>query len=428
MEFVPDLAPHMPLRVPSARVYGGSIEFAAKRWDAFMSRIQSEGSWDVDVVTAGRCFVALAAVDLSIRLCGLNWVAGIDVGITSAPLWAEENGIGRVLRARLAETGLTRGQLAARLEVSETTVDNWLDGHNWPGDQYVDSLAREFAGGDPNLACPLAAELRRQFALGKICHLLAEQVGRDHLVSAVGAVTRFTRDLAELVGPRIVPERQRPAAGSALFLAGSELPRSQDILRLLAAGYPDEDWRDIILAAAAPWELAFDLVREVEGNGKSSAAGLAQDYLDVVEEADRAEALAVNEAVWEELGGQLEALIPRGPLPIPEHHPLDVLEEGIYLRRRLVERFPDSPEAHTHLGSWLGKVGQLTGNRGFVDQGLLECRIASGLCPSWDNPAVERGIMLTNFGAHQEALEELEQVGQELSSLTPTGGSSWGTC
>ena len=419
MGFVPDLAPHMPLRVSSAQVYGDSIEFAANRWDSFMSRIQSEGSWDVDVVTAGRCFLGLAAVDLSLRLLGLSWMAGVDVRLPETPLWAEENGIGRILKVGLSDTGLNRGQLAGRLEVSETTVDNWLDGRNWPGDQYIDSLAREFARGDLDQAGLLAAELRRQFALGKLCQLLAERVGRDNLLSAVDAVSRFARDLAELVGPRLVPEPVRPAVGSALFLAGSEVPPSHDILRFLAAGYPDGAWRDIILAAAVPWELAFNLARGMEDGPKSAAAGLAQDYLEVVDESGRPDALAVREATCEVLGGQIDSFIPRGPLPIPEHHPLSVMEEGIHLRRRLVERFPNSPEVHLQLGSWLGKVGQLTGDREFVDRGLLECRIAAGLCPAWDNPAVERGIILTNFGARQEALDELEQVAQELPSLTP---------
>ena len=68
MGFVPNLEPHLPLNVPSARAYADSIEFAAKRWDAFMSRIQSESSWDIDLRAAGKCFLRLAVVDLSIRL------------------------------------------------------------------------------------------------------------------------------------------------------------------------------------------------------------------------------------------------------------------------------------------------------------------------------------------------------------------------
>ena len=89
------------------------------------------------------------------------------------------------------------------------------------------------------------------------------------------------------------------------------------------------------------------------------------------------------------------------------------------MRRRLAERFQSSPDAHFQLGSLLGRVGQRTGFREFVDEGLVECRIAFGLCPSWDAPGVEPGIILTNFGANQEALEELEQVGLDLPALTP---------
>ena len=171
--------------------------------------------------------------------------------------------------------------------------------------------------------------------------------------------------------------------------------------------------------AAVPWEVAFSLAMKAEGGSESSAAGLAQDYLDVLDEWDRAEAVAVRRAIGVALLAQMDSFVPRGPHPIPEHHPLSLLEEGIALRRRLVERFPSSPEAHSQLGSFLGMAGQRTGVRKFVDEGLLECRIASGLCPAWDNPAVERGIILTNFGAHQEAFEELEQVGRELPEPTP---------
>ena len=217
MGFVPNLEPHLPLRVPSAQVYADSIEFAAERWDAFMSKIQSEGSWDIDMVTAGQCFVGLAAVDLSLRLCGLNWIAGFDARLPDIPLWAEENGIGKILRSHLSGAGLTRDHLATRLEVSDTTVDNWLDGRTWPSREYVDSLAEEFTDSDPDLDRPLAAKLRREFAIAKICHLLAEQVGRDHVISAVDAVSRFTQDLSEHVGPQFVPRAGPPCgrAGSA---------------------------------------------------------------------------------------------------------------------------------------------------------------------------------------------------------------------
>ena len=110
---------------------------------------------------------------------------------------------------------------------------------------------------------------------------------------------------------------------------------------------------------------------------------------------------------------------PRDPRTIPELNPFHLMDDAIAVRRRLVERFPDDPDAHAQLGSLLGMLGKNTGIRRFVDEGLLECRIASGLCPAWDLPAVERGIMLANISAYQEALEELEQVAQDLPAPTP---------
>ena len=294
MGFVPDLEPHLPLEVSSARVYADSIKFTAQRWDAFMSRIQSESAWDVDMLDAERLFVGLAAVDLGLRLFALDWITGAGARPSETSLWAEENGIGKILRSRLSDTGLSRGQLAARLKVSEITVDNWLDGRNWPGREYVDSLAREFTGGDPDLAVPLAAELRRLFALARLCHVASEKVGRDHAISAVDAVSMFARDLSEHVTPRFVSDEERPVVCPALLLMGSEFPLSGDMLRFLAAGYPDGGWRDVILVTAVPWELAFGSTMKTQGGSKSSAAGLAQDYLDVVDEPGRADATAVR--------------------------------------------------------------------------------------------------------------------------------------
>ena len=223
MGFLPDLEPHLDLAVPSARVYADAIEFTAGRWDAFMSRIQSESAWDVDMVDAGRLFVGLGAVDLGLRLFALDWIAGGVSRPSETPLWAEENGVGRILRSRLAVTGFSRGQLAARLGVSATTVDNWLDGRYWPDRKYLDSLALEFAGGDPDVAGPLAAEICRQFALAKLCHVLSENVGREHVLSAVDAVFRFARHLSEHVAPKFLSVRVSPCGRASVASHGQRV-------------------------------------------------------------------------------------------------------------------------------------------------------------------------------------------------------------
>ena len=146
---------------------------------------------------------------------------------------------------------------------------------------------------------------------------------------------------------------------------------------------------------------------------------LAQDYLEAVGVSADGEVAAVRESIRQEMGNEAFSVMPSVSGLGDEYRLASFFDDAIARRRRLVERFPDSPEAHYQLGSFLGMVGKHTRVREFVDQGLLECRIASGLCPQWDAPAVELGIILTNFGLHQEAYDELEQVGRLLPEPTP---------
>ena len=129
-----------------------------------------------------------------------------------------------------------------------------------------------------------------------------------------------------------------------------------------------------------------------------------------MDESERAEAAAVRDAISAALVKQMDSLILRGPLPIPEHHPLSVLEDGVALRRWLVERFPVTLNPTTNwvlsLGRWANSPtsGSLL-TRAFWSAGSPPASVLPG-----DTPAVERGIILTNFGAHPEAFDELEQV------------------
>ena len=92
---------------------------------------------------------------------------------------------------------------------------------------------------------------------------------------------------------------------------------------------------------------------------------------------------------------------------------------GIEVRRSLARRFPDSAQAHVDLGAYLGMVGKNLGERRFIDDGILECKIAAGLQPNWDNPAVEVGIILMNVGDYDGALNELEKAREALPRETP---------
>ncbi len=98
---------------------------------------------------------------------------------------------------------------------------------------------------------------------------------------------------------------------------------------------------------------------------------------------------------------------------------IDHLNGGINVRRLIVKRHPLSPQAHSELGSYLGMVRKHLCNRGMIDEGINECKIAATLCKDWDTPLVESGIILINIGRYDEALAELENAANKLPAMTP---------
>ncbi len=94
-------------------------------------------------------------------------------------------------------------------------------------------------------------------------------------------------------------------------------------------------------------------------------------------------------------------------------------QNNIATRRALVRDFPTNREAHFNLGSFLGMLGKWTRRRDLIDEGIKECKIAALLLPEWDAPAVEPAIILANFGAYEESLQELNWAKSVLPAPTP---------
>ena len=192
-----------------------------------------------------------------------------------------ENGIGKILRQNLHQAGLTRDQLAARLGVSLTSVDNWLDGRNRPSADNVTALAEELAAtGFGRSAGELERELNREFSLASLAELLVAGIGRDPVIELTAKLVHFTRVmLASQDVPRLLGNNSGGVVRNLLILGcagGSAL----GLLSWLVSQELDLDWRRDILAAAGPWNLAFERVSMMH-TGHRSAAGLAQDISDV---------------------------------------------------------------------------------------------------------------------------------------------------
>ena len=404
--------------VTMAAVIGEVIDIAAMRWDELLSDIQSRSAAIADRGMAVERFLRLIVVELAVRIFALLRLAGLEPPEPGAPLWAQENGGGRLLRRLAENAGLTRARLAERLGVSDTSVDNWLDGNHRPTAENIAALAHELANPAQGKNAPqLAQEIQRQFTFAHLADLLAPLIGRDKVIELSATLVRFVREItADVRSMKLRPIEEAAGAELRAFCFGTDYLPTHTLLRNLAQLEPDALWKRDLLAATAGWTVPF---QEIAGLTTSSrtAAGLAQDLTDLsidgatpvdpAQEALMQLAVETTRQDYQRMGmAELDLIFQK-------------LDTGIAMRRRIARDYPASPQAHFELGSFLGMAGKWLRRRDFIDEGVVECKISAQLMPGWDNPLVEQGIILGNFGAYDEALQELIRAKETLPEETP---------
>ena len=411
--------------VSMVTVVSDAIALAAVRWDDLLANIQSRSGQIMDRRLAAERFLRLVIVDLSVRIFAFLRLCGIEPSRPETPLWAEENGGGKLLRQLTERAGLTRDQLAARLGVSSTSVDNWLDGKHRPDPQNIEGLAVELASTGAETR-QLEQQIKRQYTLAHIANLIVPWIGRERVLDMSMALTRFIWLIAEDSQSMDRPPIEE-AAGAELdaLCFGTAHPSTHVLLQNLAQAEEDLNWKKDILAAAGDWSIPFEIVA-LQAAQPRTAAGLAQDLLDIAPKETSPES---RNAGVETIDGDRESLrrlmtedveriydrIVQGDFPSP----LELLETGIAKRRALVRDSPLNPESHYELGSFLGLAGKHLLRRDLVDEGITECKIAATLQPNWDAPATEPGIILANIGEFEEALIELRNAEEVLQEQTP---------
>ena len=403
----------------------GAIALAAVRWDDLMADIQSHSGQIVGRQLAVENFLRLVIVDLSVRIFAFLRLCGIEPSRPETPSWAEENGGGKLLRQLTGRAGLTRDQLAARLGVSSTSVDNWLDGKHRPDPQNIEGLAVELAvtGSETRL---IEQQIRRQYTLAHVADLLVPWIGRERVLDMSTALVRFIWMIAEDVDSMDRPSIQEAVGAELIALCfGSAHPSTEVLLQNLAQVEEDLNWKKDILAAAGDWKIPFELLA-LQAAQPRTAAGLAQDLMDIKPKGESpkspntgVESIDSDREDIRRLmmrdAEQLYDRIVQGDFPSPTK----LMETGIATRRALVRDSPLSPEAHYQLGSFLGLAGKNLMKRDLIDEGITECKIASALQPNWDAPTVEPGIILANIGEFEEALHELKDAESSLQASTP---------
>ena len=402
-----------------------AIARESQRWDKLVATMQSHSVATDGTASTVTGFLRIVVVDLAVRVFALMRLNELAPSYDETPLWAQENGGGKFLRALTQQANLTRSQLTQHLQLMAclgaygTSVDNWLDGNHRPTSENIRSIANVVSDKIPSAeAQKIERDIRRQFTYAYLADLLTAQIGREQTVEMSSTLVRFVRlitlDVNGMVRPPIT-EIGGDEVDALRF--GAAAPWVHDVLLPnLAIAETDAVWKEAIVAATIPWDVSFQHAG-IQNALPRSAAGLAQDILDIhgAEDPARDEILLrlVSESnnnyrrtSYLEPGDELEMLF-------------ETLETGIALRRSIVRDFPSSPTAHINLGSFLGMAGKWMRRRDLVDEGITECKIASMLLPEWDNPAVEPGIMLANIGAYNEAIAELTQAAEWLPKPTP---------
>ena len=261
-------------------VIAEAVARASLQWDNLLAKMQSRSGTIENSAQAIEQFLRLVVVDLSLRVFALLRLAGLKPHCPETPLWAEENGGGRLLRRLMGKAGLTREQLASRLDVSDTSVDNWLDGNNRPTPEKIAAIADALAPHVENAtAKQLELEIHRQFTFAHIADLLVPWIGRESVTDLSSALVRFvwliTEDVEDMVRE---PIEESAGAELTALRFGTTHPLTHTLLRNLALAESDANWKRDILAAADDWSMTFEMAAALSG-GRRSAAGLAQDVL-----------------------------------------------------------------------------------------------------------------------------------------------------
>ena len=178
--------------VSMVAVIGEAVTRASLQWDNLIATIQSRSTTIEDSALAIKQFLRLVVVDLSLRIFALLRMAGLKPHPPETPLWAEENGGGKLLRRLTERAGLTRENLASCLDVSDTAIDNWLDGKNRPTPGNIAAIADALASHTED-ATPeqLDLDIHRQFTFAHIADLLVPWIGRESIIELSAALVRF---------------------------------------------------------------------------------------------------------------------------------------------------------------------------------------------------------------------------------------------
>lgn len=387
------------------------------RWDLACVRVRGGALRGASLGPIMRTAAQLVVIDLAVR--GGAWLVLSDQPGRDAPGIPTTEA---VMEFVVKKSGRTAPDLARKLGVERTAVDDWRKGSR-PSEANIELVSKLLAEGEPEWAQRGWWHLlRRNLAVAEILKDLDATkwfVGRSaelwpaFWVIASGVAWRLRSQEDE------VDDDTWSRSLTGLVMRGSEHPLSTRLLNDLRAGAPDAWQSDLV--AGPNWT---DRLWLAAGIGQSVANvklpdGLPEELRELASDPSFREMVATHI-----LGAPTAELAPPGkydgwecirikePPPIAaenrrmqagvaaSHGRFDVAVAHL---RRAVELVPAHDTAHLELGAALWQAGDVEG-------GIAECWIAVGLKPDWELPKVEIGIALIHARRYAEAREHLDAV------------------
>jgi tetratricopeptide (TPR) repeat protein len=397
-----------------------ALQDLRRRWDRACIRVRGGTLRGAEFGPVLRTAAHLFVIDLAVR--GGAWLVLIDHPGVPRDKPPGTPTTKAVMNFVIEKSGRTVPDLAKRLGIERTAIDDWRKGAR-PSDVNLGIVSKLLAEGEPEWAELVWWRLlRRNLAIAEILKALGTtpwfkgQVGdlwQAFWAIASGVAWRL-RSQEEALG-----EDAWPRILTGLVMWGSAYPASIPLLHDLRAEAPNAWQSDLV--AGPMWE---DRLWLAAGLGQSFAneklpENLPESLRELVSDPKFRESVATHI-----LGGPTPELSPPGkydgwhmlriknPPPIAaENRRMQAsvarsfgrFDVAIAHLRRAVELVPAHDTAHFELAAALWQAGDTEG-------GLAECRIAIALRPEWELPQVEIGIILINAGRHEEARTHLEEV------------------
>lgn len=402
----------------------------ADRWDRLGGYMRSASPPVNRKDLAPVPYLRFAVIDLALRTTAIIRLASLTKLEERTPIWSEASGSGQLLRElqdKSEPERLTREKLAEKLNVSDNTVDSWLDSKSRPTQDNLKSIAEVLTTYIPGTAVDtLCARLNRHYMLCTICDLIAEQIGRDTVIDLSNALIRFTNWLIDGFRQYSKLPPDRAAMADILVLAlGTQFTSSEYLLRHLWRRESDSVWRADLKTAQKNWHKRLQLDAQYIGSFEEGVKW-AQEKLGVSESVARnlTESAVVtlqgdptglsspniNGKTVIRVKGDAKFSAGNRIIQAVQARAEGDFDTAIIHFRRAIELQPSNAEYHFQLGATLGQVDQ-------VEEGIQECWVATQLEPKWDLPRVEVGIILINSGQYKKALQHLEDTVRLLDEV-----------